>query len=67
MRPHLSILTRTPVAATARTWMSLVSSLRQLMAIDARTYRPERHYMRGPGPKLREKHANVPQLGPRSF
>lgn len=21
------------------------------------TYRPERHYMRGPGPKWREKHA----------
>lgn len=23
------------------------------------TYRPERHYMRGPGPKSREKHAAV--------
>ena len=23
-------------------------------------YRPERHYMRGPGPKWREKHAMVP-------
>lgn len=22
-------------------------------------YRPERHYMRGPGPKWREKHAQV--------
>ena len=23
-------------------------------------YRPELHYMRGPGPKWREKHAGVP-------
>ena len=23
-------------------------------------YRPELHYMRGPGPKWREKHGNVP-------
>ena len=22
------------------------------------TYRPEQHYMRGPGPKWREKHGN---------
>jgi len=30
------------------------------------TYRPERHYMRGPGPKWRAKHAPVvsePDLG----
>ena len=25
----------------------------------APTYRPERHYMRGPGPKCREKQAQV--------
>ena len=24
---------------------------------DIRKYRPERHYMRGPGPKWREKHS----------
>lgn len=29
-----------------------------LLAIDpANTYRPEAHYMRGPGPKWRAKHA----------
>ena len=32
------------------------------------TYRPERHYMRGPGPKWRAKHASIgvtaePDLG----
>jgi hypothetical protein len=27
---------------------------------DVRKYRPERHYMRGPGPKWREKHSSHP-------
>ena len=27
---------------------------------DVRKYRPERHYMRGPGPKWREKHSSRP-------
>jgi hypothetical protein len=27
---------------------------------DFDSYRPELHYMRGPGPKWREKHANIP-------
>lgn len=26
---------------------------------DVRKYHPERHYMRGPGPKWREKHAGA--------
>ena len=26
-------------------------------------YRPERHYMRGPGPKWREKHGGERRLG----
>ena len=25
-------------------------------------YRPELHYMRGPGPRWREKHANIPSV-----
>jgi hypothetical protein len=28
-----------------------------LINIDVRTYQPEKYYMRGPGPKWREKHA----------
>jgi hypothetical protein len=28
-----------------------------LITIDVRTYQPEKYYMRGPGPKWREKHA----------
>ena len=27
-------------------------------------YHPERHYMRGPGPKWREKHAPKPAMAP---
>jgi hypothetical protein len=46
-------------ATVARAWAPLVNSLRALVAIDARTYRPEKYYMRGPGPKWRAKHAKV--------
>ena len=45
------------VAAGART--SFVNLLRSLFVIDVRAYRPEKFYMRGPGPKWREKHAQV--------
>ena len=38
------------VSVTARRWRRLAAPL-----LD--TYRPERHYMRGPDPKWREKHA----------
>ncbi|MCK9914622.1 hypothetical protein MXD81_36235 [Microbacteriaceae bacterium K1510] len=33
--------------------------LAALFTIDRRPYRPERYYMRGPGPKWREKHAHM--------
>jgi hypothetical protein len=36
----------------ARRWRWLTTSLFD-------PYRPERHYMRGPGPKWREKHASA--------
>jgi hypothetical protein len=38
------------LGATARRWRRLTASLFD-------PYRPELHYMRGPGPKWREKHA----------
>lgn len=44
-------------SAAVEAWTSLVNSLRMLIAIDARTYQPEKYYMRGPGPKWREKYA----------
>jgi hypothetical protein len=53
---------------SAMTMLALaVPRLRQLLAravalfaiVPAGTYRPEAHYMRGPGPKWREKHAQT--------
>ena len=32
--------------------------IQRLMPVPV-SYRPERHYMRGPGPKYREKHARL--------
>ena len=43
------------VAVRAR--VSLVNFFRMQIAVNVRTYRPEKYYMRGPGPKWREKHA----------
>jgi hypothetical protein len=52
-----SALASAPASAAAWAWMSLVNFLRTQIAVDVRTYRPEKYYMRGPGPKWREKHA----------
>ena len=41
---------RSQLDATARRWRWLTAALFD-------PYRPERHYIRGPGPKWREKHA----------
>ena len=39
-----------PLADIANAW-------RQFMIQQRHPYKPEKHYMRGPGPKWREKHA----------
>ena len=44
--------------AAENAWRLLVNSLRPQIAVPARTYRPEKYYMRGPGPKWREKHSS---------
>jgi hypothetical protein len=36
------------------------NSGRRLLWQRAQPYRPERHYMRGPGPKWHAKHAGLP-------
>jgi hypothetical protein len=38
--------------------MFLLALCRKLAGMLANQYRPERHYMRGPGPKWREKHSD---------
>ena len=43
-----------PVPGLAAT---IAGMLRDMTRDLSGTYRPERHYMRGPGPKWREKHA----------
>ena len=50
----LSALPSVLGSATVRAWRSLINSLHILIAIDVRTYKPEKYYMRGPGPKWRE-------------
>jgi len=57
MDQRLSARTFVLASAAAGAWTSLVNSLRMLITIDVRTYQPEKYYMRGPGPKWREKHA----------
>jgi hypothetical protein len=38
--------------------LRIAAPLRRLIRDLSDHYRPERHYMRGPGPKWREKHAH---------
>ncbi len=37
---------------------AIIARARALIDIVARPYRPELHYMRGPGPKWRARHRN---------
>lgn len=50
-----------------RAGVALLNALPTLVVIDARAYRPEKYYMRGPGPKWREKHAHKPARVPSVF
>jgi hypothetical protein len=59
MDRRLSALISVLVSMAVGVWTGLTNSLRVLITIDARTYRPEKFYMRGPGPKWRAKHAQV--------
>lgn len=49
-------LLRRPLKRVASTWQAL-------MKIAGDPYRPEHHYMRGPGPKWRAKHPGHPRDG----
>lgn len=42
-----------------RVWAAAVNAWRTLLPKHEAPYRPEAHYMRGPGPKWRAKHAAV--------
>jgi hypothetical protein len=45
-------------SATARVCAAVTNAWRTLISDQIGVYRPEAHYMRGPGPKWRERHAD---------
>jgi hypothetical protein len=49
--------------AVAKAGAAAVNAWRSATANQAGSYRPEAHYMRGPGPKWRAKHAQVSATG----
>jgi len=57
MDHRLSALASVLASAATGAWRFLANSLRPQIEIPARSYRPEKYYMRGPGPKWREKHS----------
>jgi hypothetical protein len=44
-------------ASALKAWTVVTNICRALLSEQPRPYQPELHYMRGPGPKWREKHA----------
>jgi hypothetical protein len=44
-------------AGTLKAWTVVTNICRAMLIEQPRPYQPELHYMRGPGPKWREKHA----------
>ncbi|WP_315703604.1 MULTISPECIES: hypothetical protein [unclassified Bradyrhizobium] len=54
------MLTRSPLAHRLRI---LTARWQKLVALARDPYRPERHYMRGPGPKWRAKHGTETGAG----
>jgi hypothetical protein len=59
MVQNFSALVSALSVALAEARAILLNSLGTLVTIDARSYQPEKYYMRGPGPKWREKHASA--------
>jgi hypothetical protein len=51
------------VLAVAKACAAVANAWRSATANQEGSYRPEAHYMRGPGPKWRAKHAQVSAMG----
>ena len=61
--PNVSIVL---ASWTMAIWRGLARMVRAAILIEEeRPYRPEAYYMRGPGPKWREKHARARGSSPR--
>ncbi len=43
-----------------KAWVATLNAWRTLRPKQPRRYRPEAHYMRGPGPKWQAKHGRAP-------
>jgi len=59
MFPQLSRVAHVLVLALAKASVAAANAWRSATANQAGRYRPEAHYMRGPGPKWRAKHAHI--------
>jgi hypothetical protein len=57
MAQRLSMLARVLASTAVRAWRSVMDSCRSVMIVRPNMYHPEAYYMRGPGPRWREKHA----------
>ena len=44
-------------AGALKAWTVVTNTCRTMLVDQMKSYQPELHYMRGPGPKWREKHA----------
>jgi hypothetical protein len=60
MSPFLQSLFRALFAIPSWVLDAMAQRWRRLTRLLFDPYRPELHYMRGPGPKWREKHARTP-------
>ncbi len=58
-RCYVTIAVQPPIAALRRRMSGIRRKCSMLIAIACDPYRPERHYMRGPGPKWFAKHVVV--------
>ena len=59
MSPLLQLVFRALFAVPSRVLDEMAQRWRRLTHLLFDPYRPELHYMRGPGPKWREKHARI--------
>jgi hypothetical protein len=63
MHQELSRAGRVLALAVAQAIAAVADACRSAMAIEGDRYHPEAHYMRGPGPKWRAKHAQASASG----
>jgi hypothetical protein len=59
MKKRLSYVAFALGSASAKAWAALKHACSMAMAEQLDNYRPEAHYMRGPGPKWRAKNAKA--------